>query len=222
MFQGIVQQLTPTNWVAAIIQTAVLTLLVRLLVWLFGKAPKHERWYWVVCPLGIFVVLTIIESIAGLDKRPALTDSIQYEMSGMAGATPYVAIVVRIVNTGAASTIAPYALCARFAGRTDEICGQGQTIPDVFPLTMANGSSIYMFGRDALNRKTAEVPVPKGGSVFGWLMFMFPGSQLADLNSAATVFNLKYVDAWGKLHTGEMKTTGQRDSNIFDFPEGVN
>ena len=169
--------LTVEQFIPAVIQTVVMAIACRLLLWAWGKKPSAR-----VDFLGMLFRRLLFarnsggSSVLGTDKRPKLKGEILEVEAGEMQYIPKVSpkdapkgaglinLVVQISNTGAPSIATDYALTITFPSGMKKVAQPISIPPEGFKLPHKNGPSETFYAEDYLPRKTIQ-PIPKGGCV---------------------------------------------------------
>jgi hypothetical protein len=221
--------LTPEQFVPSIVQTLVMAVACRLLLWAWGKKPPREWIFWGCSIVAFFLLVTVVSSVLGTDKRPRLKARILGVMVGDMQYVPKITpkdsprgaglvnLVVEISNTGAPSIATDYTLTITFPSGAKKVAQQIAIPPKGFTMPhISSGASETFYAEDYLPRKTIQ-PIPKGGCVQGIMVFMVQGASMGDLKAIGVNHHLEFKDLWGASYYADIQNNGMED-NLMAWP----
>ncbi len=144
------------------------------------------------------------------------TDTGDFVRNGMSYAG--IALWVTINNLGMDSVVLDYNVVLSFTN--------GQTLkPDLMLLTDALsfsdlGIKLNNIAKDALYNKTAEIPIQRGGSKTGILIYLFKGVDLSVINREKSVI-LTFDDVTGKRYSISINDARGQGKGQYKYIPGM-
>ena len=201
--------LTWQNFISNLIWSILLTIGLRLVLWLFKKTVR-DKYFWIIVPLFVLVLLFAANYITGGRSRlnePHITgtlDGINLAPVPDSNNTTLL-MIATIYNSGAPSFADGYRLTIKVPGMANDIIAAPQVLPERMTLKNEDGSSATYYGEDALYNKTTATPIPTGGMVRGILWFIVPNVNRDTIRQPDTQFILSFTDALNEEHTVERR-----------------
>lgn len=184
---------------------ALLTVAIRAIVWLARKSlANRELSFWLIVPMSILIFLSALSHVStGRQLESNLKGEIDSLMSGTSAERPNstaILLVVNISNLGMPTTVGRWSLSV-FLGEEESRPARIIFVPENITLSRTPGETWVWSGSDALYNKTAESPIPTGGTVRGILMFDLPKVRHENFMRAGNVVILSYFDVQGKQYS---------------------
>ena len=121
---------------------------------------------------------------------------------------------LRIINAGIDSAILEYS--AHYKDEHfDEDCQLLALANKVIKLRMPNNSFFVMDPKDALNRRSPDKVIPKGGFVSGRLVFRVTGNRCDAIADGRAVITVKIQDYLGTEYREEFRGTGKKETPMY-------
>ncbi len=227
MIQDFLAEFTIYKLIVSSVQSGILLLLGRGLMWLFRFHPNKEWAYWPIGFLFAFSTILTLNQIVNPPTReefPQLAPLIESvtiaDVPKRTDGSPVgmVTLVASVRNLGKASSTAEgFMLSVRTADGNTFIANR-ESIPEKFGLPFQGGQVMWISGEDALDRKTA-IPIQRGAKQRGRLLYWFESLHAKELAAKDVVYTLTIMDNWGH-ETKMSRSFGEfTDSpQILDYP----
>jgi type IV secretory pathway VirB2 component (pilin) len=206
--------------------TVVIAVLARCWVALFGKPLEGWRKqlaFWALAVTTVFILLVLSENVfnASSGEEPHLRATIDIVNFGTLPAPDnrlYVIPAITIRNTGAPSIAERFSLLIRLPGGL-VAPGVRYALPEKFGLIYSNGGTEEITAAQAIDLRSSQQPIPKGGLVRGRDMYVFPGLTESQIrNAVGIVYEITFFDALGNAVTGVSEPTAGASAEILSLP----
>lgn len=187
----------------------------------YGVAVQDEALYWAASTLLVFVILAVVCSLLVPDSRPKLNVSLRQvatlsHTGEKGGAQEMVSLVATIINKGAPTAIQGLRFTATPPGGISLI-GSPQRLVGDLTMTLPDGTTQLISGDELLLERAQCQPIPKGGIVWGSMIYAFEKVAAGTLSTPGTVYQLAVRDVWGNECVSSMTGKGVIDGPI-EFP----
>jgi hypothetical protein len=204
-------QFTAENLAGSFIQTVLLSVLVRLVLLVFGVEPKLEWLFWVIVPALLLLTIQVFDRLLHPRQRRPKFDvfiehmsfgSAGFELEGVTRRGAFIFLIASIRNQGAPSSLSAYRLTVEFPngqvlkGERVGVFSEGLKINEV-----KQGRALSFEASDALDAKTLS-PIVEGGLAQGFLLFSFPDIETQSVSAPEATVKLRMIDAWRGEHFG--------------------
>jgi hypothetical protein len=216
------QQITFTNFLVNVIFSLLISLLGKFVLNVFGVSPTRKSLYWIAVPAFVLVVMLLAEA-ASMD-HPTLRGKIDMVYNIDLGThvadtnTTLVVIAATIFNTGSPSTV--------YDWRLDMVSSQhsyksSQTLPLVSDLLIPpveHRIGIKVFASESMTSKTAELPIPHGGTIKGVIIFRLDDTPGEELDRQEAKITLRFRDVTGKTYSTTASRQELSNARVYEIP----
>jgi len=192
------------DWTALMSGAAGIILTV---VGLFRGQRSQRQWFWalgLICVLVAAVRIWTNEHRALIEEQakntPVIKGRIAYISVFPQKADAAVLLVPTVSNIGSPSTLDGWQLEITVPGQRPIGMLAPVSVPAEYKLqaSSAGQPGYAIYASDSLYDKTAEIPIPKGGTARGVMLFIVPNHSPQDITKSGTVFTLKFSDVLGR------------------------